>query len=109
MIRLSRKLTLEALTRTGDGAGGFTGNWVPLGTHWGSVDLGRGRLELGEGGARTRASYKITIRAVPPGSPSRPEAGQRFLEGQRIYQIRAVTQSSDARYLTCFADEEAQS
>ena len=109
MIRLSRKLALEALSRTGDGAGGFTGTWLPLGTHWGAVEPGRGRLERGEGGARTRASYRITIRAVPVGSPSRPEAGQRFLDGTRIYLIRAVTQSTDARYLTCYADEEAQS
>lgn len=109
MIRLSRKLELQALSRTGDGAGGFEGAWLSLGTHWGAVEPGRGRLERGEGGARTRASYKVTIRAVPPGSPSRPEAGQRFVEGTRIYRVRAVTQASDARYLSCYVDEEAQS
>ena len=109
MTRLSRKLELETEARTADGVGGYVTSWVALGTHWGAVEPGRGRLETGEGYARTRASYKITIRSVPPLSQSRPKAGQRFREGDRFYVIRAVTEASDARLLTCYADEEAAS
>ena len=106
MTRLSRKLELESLSRTGDGAGGFTGNWISLGTHWGAVEQGRGRIEGGDGYVRTRGSYRITIRAVPPTSPSRPEAGQRFREGTRVFLIRAVADAKDARHLICYVDEE---
>lgn len=109
MRRLGRKLELEARVRTDDGAGGFAGVWSSLGTHWGAVEPSTGRLERGEDAARSRASYRITIRAVPPGSSARPVAGQRFREGSRVYAIRAVLDASDARFLTCYVDEEALS
>ena len=107
MKRLSRKLELQNQTRTEDGAGGFVTAWSTLGTHWAAVEPGRGRLETGEGYVRTKASYSITIRSVPPLSVARPKAGQRFLEGDRVYLIRAVAEAADARHLTCYADEEA--
>ena len=106
MKRLSRKLVLEARTRAGDGAGGFTTAWVPLGTHWGAVDPARGRLERGEGDARSQGAYRVTIRAVPPNSPARPNAGQRFRDGTRVFDIRAVVDASDARFLIAYVDEE---
>ncbi|MEM8802425.1 MAG: head-tail adaptor protein [Pseudomonadota bacterium] len=109
MKRLSRKLELEALTRVDDGAGGFVGNWTALGTHWGAVDATSGRLERGEAQPRSRVAYRITVRAVPPSSSARPKAGQRFREGARLYAIRAVLQSADARYLSCIVDEELAS
>ena len=107
MTRLSRKLELEARSRSSDGAGGCTGAWVSLGTHWGAVDAARGRLERGEGDARSRGSYRITIRAVSPTSPARPMPGQRFRDGARVLAITAVgEQDADGRYLVCFAQEE---
>lgn len=109
MKRLSRKLELEAISRTSDGAGGFSGAWVSLGTHWGAVDPITGRSERGEGRVRSRVGYRITVRAVPPASSARPKPGQRFREGSRIYDIRAVLQSGDARFLSCIVDEETAS
>lgn len=106
MTRLSRKLELETLTRTEDGAGGFDTAWISLGVHWGALDAGRGRLETGDGHARSRTSYKITIRAVPKTSPSRPVAGQRFRADTRVFLIRAVADAPDARHLLCYVDEE---
>lgn len=109
MKRLGRKLVLEARVRNGDGAGGFSGGWVALGTHWGAVEPATGRLERGEEAARSRVSYRITVRAVPPTSPSRPKPGQRFRDGTRLFDIRAVRDSSDLRFLECFVDEEVAS
>lgn len=106
MRPLSRKLELEALNRTDNGSGGFDSAWVSLGVHWGAVDPGRGRLETGDGHARSRTSSRITIRAVPPTSPSRPVAGQRFRDGTRVFLIRAVADAPDARHLICYTDEE---
>ena len=47
------------------------------------------------------------ICAAPVASPSRPKAGQRLVEGTRLFLIQAVTERDpDGRYLTCFAREE---
>jgi head-tail adaptor len=52
-------------------------------------------------------SYRIVVRAAPPGAPSRPQAGQRFREGGRLFAIRAVAEAGGAgRFLVCFAEEE---
>lgn len=107
MKRLSRKLVLEHRVRSDDGAGGFSGIWADLGTHWGAVEPLTGRLERGEEHARSRTRYRVTVRAVPPSSTARPKAGQRFRDGARVFDIRAVTDSSDVRFLTCVVDEEA--
>lgn len=106
MKRLNRKLLLEARLRGDDGAGGYTGSWALLGTHWGAVEPLSGRLERGETFARSRVQYRVTLRALPPTSQSRPKPGQRFRDGARVFDIRAVRDSSDARFLICLVDEE---
>lgn len=109
MKRLNRKLALEAPVRSGDGAGGFSGNWSVLGTHWSAVAPASGRLERGEDFARSRVQYVVTIRAVPPTSVARPKPGHRFRDGSRLFVIRSVSDSSDLRHLTCLVDEEEAS
>lgn len=109
MKRLNRKLVLEARNRNEDGAGGFSGSWVALGTHWGAVEPASARLERGEALARSRASYRVTLRAVPPQSSARPKAGQRFRDGARLFDIRVVRDSTDLRFLECLVDEEVAS
>ena len=105
--RLSRKLILEARGAVGDGAGGRSGDWLALGTHWAQVEARIGRYETGDGYPRARVPYKVTIRSMPQDAPSRPRAGQRFVEGSRVFLIKAVAdEASDARYLICYADEE---
>lgn len=106
--RLSRRLTLEAPQYAPDGAGGFVTVWNPLGTVWAELRPRAGR-ELEQGGASvSRVSYRITVRATPPGSPQRPEPKARYRDGARVFVIRAVTESdAQGLYLTCFADEEA--
>lgn len=99
----NRKLVLEAPQRTGDGAGGFSEDWQPLGIIWGEV-LPRG---AGREVEASELKLKITVRAAPQGAPSRPTAAMRFRDGDRIYQIDAVTEAEAAgRYLVCFAKEE---
>ena len=105
-MKLTRKLVLEAPGRVPDGAGGFEGGWSVLGTHWGQVRALAGRQERAEEAARARSAYRITVRSVPPGSASRPEPGQRFVEGTRVFLIRSVWDDPDMRYLICLADEE---
>ncbi|THH38309.1 head-tail adaptor protein [Aliishimia ponticola] len=105
--QLNRRLSLETPQKVPDGAGGYNTIWVALGVLWATCEARTGR-ERGEGGAPVSAvTYKITVRAAPVGSPSRPRPEQRFREGTRIFNIRAVIESeTDGMYLTCLAEEE---
>jgi head-tail adaptor len=104
---LSRKLVLEARGVVPDGSGGFSGDWEALGMHWAEIVQRSGRLEAGEGTARSRVSYMVRIRAVALGQPSRPKAGQRFRDGNRVFLIRSVADArSGEALLECLTDEE---
>lgn len=104
---LNRRLVLEETQNIPDGAGGFQKTWVPLGTLWANVRPGTGREKSAESATVTTVPYKVTVRAAPYGSPSRPKADQRFREGQRIFRITAVSDNDDrGRYLTCNVEEE---
>ncbi|MBQ4823395.1 head-tail adaptor protein [Leisingera sp. HS039] len=102
--KLTRKLVLEDPQRSSDGAGGYTEDWVALGTLWAEVKSLSGRLS---GDSLSLQKYRITLRASPEGFASRPRPDQRFRDSNRIYRIDAIAESDpDARYLTCFAVEE---
>ena len=106
--RLNRRLTLETPQKGPDGAGGYTTTWMPLGQLWASCQSRGGGSERGEGGSPIAAvSYTIVVRGAPQGSPARPRPEQRFRDGGRIFNIRAVTERDESgMYLTCFAEEE---
>lgn len=105
--RLTRELTLEARGAEPDGLGGRGGGWAVLGRHWVEMRPQRGRAEAGEGHARSRVPWRITLKAVPWGAASRPRPGQRFTSGARVFAIRSVAEAgARAEWLVCFADEE---
>ena len=104
---LNRKFNLETAIRTGDDSGGYDTNWMVLGEIWASVRAGTGKEAELAGLSISAVPYKITVRAAPIGSQSRPMAGQRLRDGDRVFRVLAVTEAdSAARYLTCFAREE---
>lgn len=105
---LTRPLVLEERVQTPDGAGGFIETWQARGTLWAEVKHRSGReTQARPAVAVSLTSYRITVRAAPFGSASRPQPDQRFREGARTYRILAVAEAdSGARYLTCFANEE---
>jgi SPP1 family predicted phage head-tail adaptor len=105
---LTRRLVLEERQSVPDGAGGYTETWTPLGTLWAEIDSRSGR-ETGRwpAAAVSRTTLRITVRGAVPGDPRRPKPDQRFREGSRIYRILAVAERDpQARFLTCYADEE---
>ncbi len=105
--KLNRHLKLETLTRTPDGAGGYSHDWAELGFHWAEIKAGTGRETLGPAVSVSRVVYRITVRAAPVSSDARPKAGQRFRGQGRIYAITAVTEAAvSERYLICYAEEE---
>jgi head-tail adaptor len=103
----NRRFTLEAAQRLPDGAGGVTETWVTLGDVWGVLESGIGREAERDTLPVGAVRAKITIRAVPPGRPSRPQPGQRLREGGRVFRILAVTEAErEARFLTCHTLQE---
>lgn len=105
--RLNRSLVLEVPMRVADGSGGFVESWQARGALWAEVSA-RGGRERGQGGAPVASvSWRIVVRAAPVGSSMRPQPGQRFRDGARVFVIRAVAErDADGRHLICFADEE---
>ncbi len=104
---LSRPLVLESVVRHSDGAGGFVESWTALGTLWAEVRPRSGGERDREEVGVSRLDVRVTVRAAPAGASTRPEAGQRFREGARIFRILAVTEPDiSGRFLTCLAREE---
>jgi head-tail adaptor len=105
---LNRALDLQAEERVPDGSGGYTRTWASLGTLWAEVVAGTGRDPAGEEVILSSVPYRITVRAAPVGSSTRPRPEQRLVEGTRIFTILAVTERDQpGRYLVCFCREEA--
>ncbi|MBL4541850.1 MAG: head-tail adaptor protein [Rhodobacteraceae bacterium] len=107
--RLNRKMTLEEARRTPDGAGGFTRDWVALGTLWAELRAGSGRA--GDAGlfAAPDVGHRVIVRAAPPGAASRPQPGHRLRAGNRRFAVEAVSDlGTDGRYLVCYAREETE-
>lgn len=104
---LTRKLSLESLERKPDGAGGYSEEWVALGTVWAQVTAGTGKESEEEFLTLSSVPYRIVVRSAPPGALRRPKADQRFREGTRVFRILAVADADlHGRFLTCFAREE---
>jgi len=104
---LNRKLRLEVPYRTRDDAGGYETTWAVEGMLWASVVPGTGSEAEVAGLSISTVPFKITVRAAPVGSPSRPVAGQRLRDGERVFRVLAVTEAdASARYLLCIAREE---
>ena len=104
---LNRRLVLESVTRNSDGAGGFVESWDVLGELWAEVKPRSGGERDREDVGVSRLDVRVTVRSAPVGSTRRPDAGQRFRDGSRIFRIMAVTEPDVAgRYLTCLAREE---
>jgi SPP1 family predicted phage head-tail adaptor len=108
--RLNHSLVLEAPLRIADGAGGFINDWQSLGVLWAELKARSGREVAASATAVSRMPYRITVRAAPYGAPSRPAPGQRFRDGDRVFQINAVAEKdANAQFLVCFAEEEVAS
>lgn len=105
-VRLNRRLILEEEVRQADGAGGFSTVWVARGAIWADVRPGSGREQGADFLTYATVPYRMTVRAAPHGAPSRPMAGQRLREGDRLFRVLAVADTEAGIYLTCFCHEE---
>ena len=106
---LSRQVELQERVLVADGAGGFSQTWQTLGVLWAAFDARTGREQLIGGRTVSGVTYRVTVRAAPSGSASRPKPQQRFADGNRIYSILAVADDDpEGLYLTCWTEEGTQ-
>lgn len=104
--KLNRKLELQRRVMTADGAGGFDVEWVTLGTIYAAVEARRGTEREYGGRMVPSVVYTFIARAAPHGSPSRPQADQRLVEGSRAFSILAVTERDlNGMYLELWVEE----
>jgi head-tail adaptor len=104
---LNRRLVLEAPVSAPDGMGGTVPGWAVLGVIWGDIRPRSGRERTEDGVPLAQVPVRVTVRASAPGSEARPQAGQRFREGDRIFRILAVSEDAPrGRHLICDATEE---
>lgn len=105
--QINRRLVLEDPQRRSDGAGGYSETWTGLGALWAEVVALTGRTSGQEGGSLALQRYRISLRATPKGSLSRPRPGQRFRASDRLFRIETVSEAdAQGRYLDCRCVEE---
>jgi head-tail adaptor len=106
-VNLTRFMTLETLSNTPDGAGGFQDVWTEVGKLWADISVRTAGLRETNLNDISQAKSKAIVRSAAVGSSARPKAGQRFVEGGRVFLIDAVTEYDRAGlYLICWLHEE---
>tara|TARA_R110002094_G_scaffold72435_1_gene80744 strand:- start:442 stop:783 length:342 start_codon:yes stop_codon:yes gene_type:complete len=106
-VNLNRQLILETKSSISDGAGGYENSWIAMGTLWGDLTGQRGRGRETSLNDVSVVASKVVVRSAQVGSSMRPQTGQRFREGTRVYAIEAVGEyDQQGLYLTCWVKEE---
>ena len=101
--KLRHRLTLEAPTRTADGAGGARRGWRQVAKLWGSMrDISGSETEYAKAPSAAKKT-EIIIRFREDITPD-----MRFLYGTRQLNITAILdQRGNRRFLTCICEETA--
>jgi SPP1 family predicted phage head-tail adaptor len=98
---LSHRLRLEAPSRTADGGGGANVIWTLVAEVWGAIRTASGSERLEADGLKGRVSHEIWIRHRDGVAPD-----MRFVEGARVFDIRAVLDQAGRRtFLRCAVEE----
>jgi SPP1 family predicted phage head-tail adaptor len=82
---LRNRVTLQQLTRTDDGAGGYTETWTGVATVWADVYPLKGNERYEAQQVQANLSHRVTIRYRTGVEPS-----MRLLYGTRTLTIEAV-------------------
>ncbi len=98
---LTRRVVIEAIVRTPDGAGGATEAWVAVATVFASVKALGGSESVAFDRQTGRATHEIVIRHRADVKPA-----MRFRMGMRIFEILdALDQDGRRRHLRCLVEE----
>jgi SPP1 family predicted phage head-tail adaptor len=97
---LNRRLVLEAPSESDDGQGGVTRLYDVVTTLWAQVTPLSARADGAAGSLGARLRYAIVIR-----KRTDITTRHRFLDGVRTYQVIAVHERADRRFLEIDAEE----
>lgn len=98
---LRRRLVLEAPVATADGLGGTTQSFETVAAVWAQVEWLSGGERWRMGRAEQYATHRVTMRWRDG-----VDAGQRLLDKDRVFDIRAVADPDGGRRrLTCLVEE----
>lgn len=96
---LRHRVTLQSLTRTADGQGGFTEEWTDEATLWASVEPLKGYERFQAMQLQTPLTHAVTLRYRPGVTTA-----HRLLFGDRIFDVREVINEGERNAtlrLTC--------
>lgn len=97
---LNRRLVLEAPVETADGEGGVTRSYATAATVWASLTPTGDRGGVLGDGLGASVTHRIVIRAGVDVSTQ-----HRFRLGARIFDVVAVRDSGDGRFLDVHVEE----
>lgn len=97
--RMNQRVSIQAVTQTSDGQGGFSESWATIGTVWALIEPANGYEKMQAMQQSSPISHKITIRFYR-GLTTK----HRLLFGERIFAIKEVlnvNESSQFHKLRC--------
>ncbi len=97
---LSHRLSLEALQRTPDDAGGAALGWVEIAKVWARIVAKTGRERLLADRIAGSVSHDVTIRYREGVEPA-----MRLRNGSRSFHILAVLSDERRRFIVCECEE----
>ncbi len=100
---LRRRVSIQAETRTTDGAGGYALAWTTLATVWASVISMSGREAYAAGHLEGRVTHKVVLRRRDDIAIT---SDMRLLCGDRAFNVRAVMDDGKENRWTTLLIEE---
>jgi SPP1 family predicted phage head-tail adaptor len=101
IAKLRHRITIERITRAGDGQGGQVDTWVSVATVWASVDVVSQSERLWGQKLAYQRTHKIIMRYM-----SGITTDMRIVFGDRRFQIKSVVSPEERRaYLFIDAEE----
>jgi len=98
---LNKRLVIEDMTRTSDGAGGSDVSWSNFAIVWAKLRPRHGREKLWADAITANTGHVITIRFVD-GLQTR----MRFVDGARIFEITSIINvDENDQWLSCLCEE----
>ncbi len=98
---LNKRLVVEDLVSTPDGAGGTEVSWAEFATVWAKVRSRHGREKLYADALTSTTTHIITVRYLPGFRPR-----MRFADAERKFEILSIVNIDEAdKWLSCLCRE----
>lgn len=100
--KFNRQLTIEDCVKVSDGFGGFSNQYIAVGSAWAQLCPEITKLEIAADRKAQKSSHRVVIRfrtGIVPGT--------RFVTGSRRFEVATVSDPDETRrYLECLVIEQ---